>query len=163
MTYTNVYDIFTFALYFSFAAQRQVGTYNLSDLAVRVQILALWLLLLFLQYSCCKTHLCTCICRCESAEPGAGLWCEWRHFIGRCLTNEQRQPPRHAKKEMFYFIHMYQLFVKHCKLFSLNILSFYRILRHCIHFVIQVLSGRQIMQHLSYVYPTAYRCTRIAT
>ena len=54
------------------------------------------------------------------------------------------------------FMHMYQLFVKHCKLFSLNILSFYRILRHCIHFVIQVLSGRQIMQHLSYVYLTAY-------
>ncbi len=61
-----------------------------------------------------------------------------------------------AERNMFFFMHMYQLFVKHWKQCSLNILSFYRILRHSIHFVIQVLSGRQIMQHPSYVYSTTH-------
>ncbi len=87
MTDTHVYDIFTFALYFGFAEQPQVGTYSLSDLAVQLQILALWLLLLLSWYSCSKTHLCTCKCRCERAEPGVGLGWEWSYFIGRCLTS----------------------------------------------------------------------------
>ncbi len=39
MTDTNVLDIFTFALYFSFAVQPHVDAYNLSDLAVQVQFL----------------------------------------------------------------------------------------------------------------------------
>ncbi len=91
------------------------------------------------------------------AQSGAGPGCEWRYFIGQCLTNEQSQPSRLAlQKETCFFMHMYQLFVKHWKQCSLNILSFYRILRHSIHLVIQVLSGRQIMQHPSYVYSTAH-------
>lgn len=38
MTETFVYGTFILALYFSFAVQAQVGTHNLSDLAVQVQI-----------------------------------------------------------------------------------------------------------------------------
>ncbi len=82
--------------------------YNLSDLTVQLQILALWLLLLLLRYSCYKTDLRTCACRRERAEGGGG----WSPFIGRCLTNEQRQPVRLAMLEINIFIHIYKLFLQ---------------------------------------------------
>ncbi len=102
----------TFALYFSFAVQPQVGTYNLSDLAAQLQILALWLLLLLLRYSCCKTHLCTFKCRRERAEPGAGLGCEWRFYWS--MPDQWTTPAMatcSAERNML-FMHMYQFCIR---------------------------------------------------
>ncbi len=67
----------------------------------------------------------TCALVKADTEGGSG---GWSRFIGRCLTNEQRQPVRLGMLEINIFMHKYVIFYNPWTIFSLNIISFNGIL-----------------------------------